>query len=78
MNHTNIVQNLGYQIQREKDLAYLGHEFTLGETNSMARQGRPGISNTFGAALWLVDYSLWAGVNVRTPYLLTTNTTNTT
>lgn len=65
MNHTNIVNNLAYQIERANNLAHLGHNFTLGETNSMAKQGRPGASNTFGDALWLVDYSLWSAAHVR-------------
>jgi hypothetical protein len=28
----------------------------LGETNSLYNQGRPGLSNTFGAALWALDF----------------------
>lgn len=65
MNHTNIVQNLAPQIRRGKNLAYLGHPFTLGETNSIANQGRNGETNVFGDALWLVDFSLWSAANVR-------------
>lgn len=34
----------------------------------MAIQGREGLSNTFAMALWLVDYSLWAGSHVRQPH----------
>lgn len=65
MNHTSIVGNLAPQISRSKDLAYLGHAYTLGETNSIAGQGRNGETNVFGDALWMVDYSLWAAANVR-------------
>lgn len=32
----------------------------LGEANSIYGGGRPGASNVFGAALWLVDYSMYA------------------
>lgn len=32
----------------------------FGETNSLYNQGRPGLSNTFGAALWGVDFNLYA------------------
>ena len=32
----------------------------FGETNSLYNQGRPGLSNTFGAALWVVDFNLYA------------------
>ena len=30
------------------------------ETNSIACQGAPGVSNTAGAALWTIDYTLQA------------------
>ncbi|KAL2155189.1 hypothetical protein VTH82DRAFT_3865 [Thermothelomyces myriococcoides] len=32
----------------------------FGETNSLFNQGRPGLSNTFGAALWGVDFNLYS------------------
>lgn len=32
----------------------------FGECNSLYNQGRPGLSNTFGAALWGVDFNLYA------------------
>lgn len=31
-----------------------------GETNSLYNQGAPGLSNTFGAALWGVDFNLYS------------------
>lgn len=65
MNHTNIVNNLAPHIERMNNLAHIGHPYTLGETNSIANQGRNGETNVFGDALWLVDYSLWAAANVR-------------
>ena len=38
----------------------------FGETNSLYNQGRPGLSNTFGAALWGVDFNLYsAGVGFK-------------
>ncbi|KAF2725705.1 glycoside hydrolase family 79 protein [Polychaeton citri CBS 116435] len=37
--------------------------FIMGETNSLYNQGRPGLSNTFGAALWGVDFNLWCATN---------------
>ncbi|KAJ7127183.1 glycoside hydrolase family 79 protein [Mycena epipterygia] len=40
---------------REKGLDYI-----LGETNSYACHGAPGVSNTAGAALWALDYALFA------------------
>lgn len=65
MNHTSIVENLAAQIKRSENLAYLGLPFTLGETNSIAGQGRNGETNVFGDALWMVDFSLWAAAHVR-------------
>ncbi|KAN0078231.1 glycoside hydrolase family 79 protein [Tylopilus felleus] len=37
-----------------------GLEYILGETNSLSCHGAPGVSNTAGAALWALDYSLFA------------------
>jgi hypothetical protein len=64
MNHSSIVENLAPQIERREKLAYLGHPFVLGELNSIAGEGITGETNVFGAALWLVDFSLWAGEHV--------------
>ncbi|KAJ7032482.1 glycoside hydrolase family 79 protein [Mycena alexandri] len=35
-------------------------DYILGETNSYACHGAPGVSNTAGAALWALDYALFA------------------
>lgn len=64
MNHTNIVEGLKPHVQRARKLAYLVHPYILGETNSIANQGRNGETNVFGDALWLVDFSLWAAEHV--------------
>ncbi|KAI0831387.1 glycoside hydrolase family 79 protein [Trametes gibbosa] len=37
-----------------------GLDYILGETNSIACHGAPGVSNTAGAALWAIDYTLQA------------------
>jgi hypothetical protein len=37
-----------------------GLEYILGETNSYSCHGAPGVSNTAGAALWALDYVLYA------------------
>ncbi|TFK27758.1 hypothetical protein FA15DRAFT_585766 [Coprinopsis marcescibilis] len=37
-----------------------GLEYVLGETNSFACHGAPGVSNVAGAALWTLDYLLYA------------------
>lgn len=64
MNHTNVVESLKSHIQRAQKLAYLGHPYILGETNSIGVQGRDGETNVFGDALWVVDFSLWAAEHV--------------
>lgn len=64
LNHSFIVENLASHIDRAQKLSYLGLPYTFGETSSMAIQGREELSDTFGMALWLVDYSLWAGAHV--------------
>jgi len=43
------------QATQERNLDYV-----LGETNSYACHGAPGVSNTAGAALWTLDYGLFA------------------
>lgn len=52
-----------------------GLEPKLAETNSVAKEGREGVTNSFGAALWTVDYLMTAaregvtGVNLHNqPY----------
>ncbi|KZP27312.1 glycoside hydrolase family 79 protein [Athelia psychrophila] len=37
-----------------------GLDYVLGETNSYSCHGAPGVSNTAGAALWALDYLLYA------------------
>ncbi|KAF7192882.1 Beta-glucuronidase, partial [Pseudocercospora fuligena] len=65
MNHTATIASVDYLL----NISSLVHgstahpyprdlPFILGEGNSLARQGRPGLSNTFGAALWGVDANL--------------------
>lgn len=50
-NHTRIMGDIGEEA---------ASRYILGETNSLARQGLPLVSDAFGAALWNVDYSLHA------------------
>jgi len=38
----------------------MGLDYILGETNSYSCHGAPGVSNTAGAALWALDYLLFA------------------
>ncbi|QKX57278.1 uncharacterized protein TRUGW13939_04389 [Talaromyces rugulosus] len=63
MNHAAIVlsmvkhTNLSHTLSEKglnKDIPYI-----LGEMNSLAHQGQPRLSNSFGAALWGVDFNLY-------------------
>ncbi|CZT18183.1 uncharacterized protein RCC_04023 [Ramularia collo-cygni] len=72
MNHTSSVVSINKQLDIARQLANLPEEmnadlpFILGEHNSLYRQGRPGLSNTFGATLWGVDFNLYcAASNIR-------------
>jgi Glycosyl hydrolase family 79 C-terminal beta domain len=66
MNHTSIVHSISLQVNESNYLAYTGIPFILGETNSLYNEGAPGLSNSFGAALWGLDFNLWcASVGIR-------------
>ncbi|KAJ2962019.1 hypothetical protein NQZ79_g2828 [Umbelopsis isabellina] len=60
MNKAHIRGNLS---QYETDIAATnkaGLDYIFGETNSYSCHGAPGLSNTAGAAVWGIDYSLQA------------------
>jgi hypothetical protein len=69
MNHSSTVQSIAKQLNSSRHLAALSDDlqpdlpFILGEANSLYNQGRPGLSNTFGATLWGVDFNLWCAAN---------------
>ncbi|KAK3070454.1 hypothetical protein LTR53_010441 [Teratosphaeriaceae sp. CCFEE 6253] len=69
MNHTSNIVSIAKQLNESRLLAALPDSlepnlpFVMGETNSLYNQGRPGLSNTFGAALWGVDFNLWCATN---------------
>lgn len=69
MNHSANVASIALQLNESRSLAALPNSldpnlpFILGETNSLYNEGRPGLSNTFGAALWGVDFNLWCATN---------------
>jgi hypothetical protein len=45
-------------------------DYILGETNSLYHQGKPGLSNSFGAALWGVNFNLLAAsTNIRQVFM---------
>ena len=69
MNHSNTVASIALQLNESRLLRALpndlnpGLPFILGETNSLYNEGKPGLSNSFGATLWGVDFNLWCATN---------------
>jgi hypothetical protein len=65
MNHSSVIDKAGAQVKVSSGIKALGEglapnvPFVMGEHNSLARQGRPGLSNSFGAALWGVDWNVY-------------------
>lgn len=59
MNHSSTVASISHQLNESNLLSSYGLPFILGETNSLYSEGAPGLSNSFGAALWGVDFNLW-------------------
>ncbi|KAI1399198.1 glycoside hydrolase family 79 protein [Hypoxylon fuscum] len=58
MNHTNTALSAAAHVAENRTITP-GIPYILGETNSLYRQGRPGLSNSFGAALWAVDFAVY-------------------
>ena len=71
MNHTSTVNSVANQVAVLKALSpKYNLPFILGETNSLYNQGRPGLSNTFGAALWVLDFNLYcASQNIKRTHM---------
>ncbi|KAI2472542.1 glycoside hydrolase family 79 protein [Annulohypoxylon bovei var. microspora] len=59
LNHTRTALSIS-QHTSENTAINPGMPYILGETNSLYHQGRPGLSNAFGAALWAADFSACA------------------
>ncbi|KAI0410183.1 glycoside hydrolase family 79 protein [Xylaria palmicola] len=62
MNHTGNRISVDRHIEEFAQIsaaAPKGFRQIMGETNSLARQGLPGVSNSFGAALWGIDFNLY-------------------
>ncbi|KAI0149897.1 glycoside hydrolase family 79 protein [Hypoxylon sp. NC0597] len=61
MNHTNTARSVGAHVAENTSLSLgPGIPYILGETNSLYHQGRPGLSNSFGAALWAIDFAVYS------------------
>lgn len=66
MNHTSTVLSVAKHLNESQLLATTGLPYILGETNSLYNEGAPGLSNSFGAALWGVDFNLYcAATGIR-------------
>ncbi|KAI0204605.1 glycoside hydrolase superfamily [Astrocystis sublimbata] len=59
-NHSVLWQNVSQYIPQVAAADTAGAPLVMGETNSASCSGRSGISDTFGAALWGIDYVLTA------------------
>lgn len=61
MNHSSIMRSLAAHVTLAAELRnFTTVPYVLGETNSLSGGGATGLSNVFGSALWVVDYSLYA------------------
>ncbi|TQW01284.1 hypothetical protein V2A60_002291 [Cordyceps javanica] len=63
MNHTRTKISLDEQAREYEKIMALGKgnaPLIAGEANSLAHQGKPGLSNSFGAALWGLDFNMHA------------------
>lgn len=77
MNHTSTVHSVTKQLANWTQVVALSSSnangplpFIFGETNSLYNEGAPGLSNSFGAALWGVDFNLYcASNNVRRTHM---------
>ncbi|KAK6339996.1 hypothetical protein TWF730_001772 [Orbilia blumenaviensis] len=69
LEHNTLSDILSNYIPQVAAAESVGAQFAIGETNTVSCVGRPGISDTFAAALWLVDYVLFAAtIGVRRVY----------
>jgi hypothetical protein len=60
MNRTNLYPWMAYHAEASSYSISKGLPYVIGETNSIACQGLAGVSDVFGAAVWSVDYALYA------------------
>ncbi|ORX96066.1 hypothetical protein BCR34DRAFT_497973 [Clohesyomyces aquaticus] len=69
MNRTLLARLMAYHKSAAAISVANGMQYVLGETNSIACQGLANVSDVFGAALWSIDYALYAAsVNVSGIY----------
>jgi hypothetical protein len=66
LNHTKTRSFIGRYSTEIAAARPFGKKMHMGETGSVACHGKPGVSDTLGAALWELDYALTgtvAGIN---------------
>lgn len=69
MNRTALIQQMNYHASASAYSVSKGLPYVIGETNSIACQGLADASDVFGAAVWSVDYALYAAsLNVSNLY----------
>jgi hypothetical protein len=69
MNRTAMFPLMAYHAGASAYSVAKGLPYVIGETNSIACQGLAGMSDVFGAAVWSVDYALYAAsLNVSSLY----------
>lgn len=69
MNRTAMFPLMRYHAEASAYSVSKGLPYVIGETNSIACQGLAGVSDVFGAAVWSVDYALYAAsLNVSSLY----------
>ncbi|KAI1387456.1 glycoside hydrolase superfamily [Hypoxylon trugodes] len=68
-NHTTLWLNVSQYVPQVAAADKAGAPLVMGETNSVSCSGKSGISDTFGAALWGVDYVLMgASIGIKKTY----------
>ncbi|ORX97555.1 hypothetical protein BCR34DRAFT_548540 [Clohesyomyces aquaticus] len=72
LSHSKTVGSVGNHVREQASLkaANSSLPYILGETNSLYNQGAAGLSNSFGAALWNLDFALQcAATSIRQIYM---------
>ncbi|KAI1752660.1 glycoside hydrolase family 79 protein [Xylaria castorea] len=61
MNHTRTRSSVDVHVSEFAQISPTAPNLRqiMGETNSLYNQGKPGLSNSFGAALWGIDFNLY-------------------
>ena len=58
LSHNNVLSIVGPYVNSSEVAHAAGKPFIMFETNSASCGGFPGVSDSFGATLWLADYAM--------------------